>query len=166
MSDEAFKADVAAQAPSLKRYALALTRDRDIAEDLVQDTLARALSREHLWHGGSLRAWLFTILTNLDRNRRRALAVRPRADEFDERQFGTPAGDALMKRALERGVASLPAEQREVLLLVALEGLSYREVAAVQEVPLGTVMSRLSRARTALRGALDGGPPQQLRRVK
>ena len=112
------------------------------------------------------RNWTERGFTNLDRNRRRALAVRPHADEFDERQFGTPAGDALMKRALERGVASLPAEQREVLLLVALEGLSYREVAAVQEVPLGTVMSRLSRARTALRGALDGGPPQQLRRVK
>ena len=69
--------DVAAEAASLRRYALALTRDRDVAEDLVQDTLARALSREHLWHGGSLRAWLFTILTNLDRNRRRSLAVRP-----------------------------------------------------------------------------------------
>lgn len=166
MSSDAFKADVAAQMPSLRRYALALTRDRDIAEDLVQDTLARALSREHLWHGGSLRAWLFTILTNLDRNRRRALAVRPGVDELDEHRFGTPPQDALMKRAIERGVAALPEEQRQVLLLVALEGLSYREVAEVQDVPIGTVMSRLSRARAALRAALEGGPQPQLRRVK
>lgn len=166
MSSDAFKADVAAQAPSLRRYALALTRDRDLADDLVQDTLARAFSREHLWRGGSLRAWLFTILTNLDRNRRRALAARPGTDEFDERRFGTPAGDGLARRAIERGVAALPAEQREVLLLVALEGLSYREVAQVQDVPIGTVMSRLSRARAALRVALEGGPRPQLRRVK
>ncbi len=166
MSSEAFKADVAAQTPSLTRYALALTRDRDLAEDLVQDTLARALSREHLWHGGSMRAWLFTILTNLDRNRRRSLAIRPGTDEFDERQFGTPPDDPLTRRAIERGVAALPAEQREVLLLVALEGLSYREVAEVQDVPIGTVMSRLSRARAALRVALEAGPQAQLRRVK
>jgi RNA polymerase sigma-70 factor (ECF subfamily) len=166
VSSEAFMADVAAEAPSLKRYALALTRDRDIAEDLVQDTLARALSREHLWHGGSLRAWLFTILTNLDRNRRRSLAVKPGLDEFDETRFGTPPDDALAKRAIERGVAALPEDQREVLLLVALEGLSYREVAEVQDVPIGTVMSRLSRARKALRTALEGGPQPHLRRVK
>jgi RNA polymerase sigma factor (sigma-70 family) len=166
VSNEEFKRDVAAEALSLKRYALALTRDRDVADDLVQDTLARALSREHLFHGGSMRAWLFTILTNLDRNRRRSLAVRPGTDEFDERQVGAPADDPLLRRAIERGVAALPDEQREVLLLVALEGLSYREVAEVQEVPVGTVMSRLSRARAALRAALGGEPRPQIRRVK
>jgi len=166
VSSDDFKRDVAGETPSLKRYALALTRDRDLAEDLVQDTLARALSREHLWHGGSLRAWLFTILTNLDRNRRRALAVRPGTDEFDEQRFAVPPDDPLARRAIERGVAALPDEQREVLLLVALEGLSYREVAEVQDVPIGTVMSRLSRARAALRVALAGGMQPQLRRVK
>lgn len=166
MSSETFKRDVAAETTSLKRYALALTRDRDIAEDLVQDTLARALSREHLWHGGSLRAWLFTILTNLDRNRRRALAVRPGTDEYEDRHFAVPPDDPMARRAIENGVAALPAEQREVLLLVALEGLSYREVAEVQEVPIGTVMSRLSRARGALRVALEGSRQPHLRRVK
>lgn len=166
MSNEGFKTDVAAQAPALKRYALALTRDGDVAEDLVQDTLARAMSREHLWHGGSLRAWLFTILTNLDRNRRRSLAVRPSTDEFEDRHFAVPPSDPMVRRAIENGVASLPADQREVLLLVALEGLSYREVADVQDVPIGTVMSRLSRARSALRAALDGSRQPHLRRVK
>lgn len=166
MATEGFKRDIVAQAPALRRYALALTRDRETADDLVQDCLARALSREHLWHGGSLRAWLFTILTNLDRNRRRALAARPQPLALDERAHWTPPGDALARQAVERGVAALPEEQREVLLLVALEGLSYREVAEVQGVPIGTVMSRLSRARAALRRALDGDDRPAIRRVK
>lgn len=158
--------DVAGERHSLRRYALALTRDRELADDLVQDTLARAMSREHLWHGGSLRAWLFTILTNLDRNRRRALAIRPGTDEFDERHFAVPPDDPMARRVIARGVAALPDDQREVLLLVALEGLSYREVAEVQAVPIGTVMSRLSRARASLRAVLEDGPRSRLRRVK
>ena len=72
-----FRQNVEATIPALRRYARALTRDADIADDLVQDTLVRALRSEHLFHGGDVRSWLYTILTNLNRNRLRSLARRP-----------------------------------------------------------------------------------------
>ena len=151
--------------PALRRFARALARDGETADDLVQDTLVRALRAEHLFHGGDLRTWLFTILLNLDRNRRRGLSRRPMLAVIEEVDpAGAPSSDG-SGRDIERGLALLPAEQREVLLLVTLEGLSYREAAEVQAVPIGTVMSRLSRARAALRAHLDGEVPQ-LRRVQ
>jgi RNA polymerase sigma-70 factor (ECF subfamily) len=151
--------------PALRRFARALTRDSETADDLVQDTLVRALRGEHLFHGGDLRTWLFTILLNLDRNRRRGLSRRPvLATIEDVDPVGSPGSDG-SGRDIERGLAFLPSEQREVLLLVTLEGLSYREAADVQGVPIGTVMSRLSRARATLRAHLDGERPQ-LRRVQ
>jgi RNA polymerase sigma-70 factor (ECF subfamily) len=146
--------------PSLRRFARALSRDSDIADDLVQDTLVRALRAEHLFHGGDLRTWTFTILLNLDRNRRRGLSRRPTLAVIEEVDpAGEPGSDGTA-RDIERGLALLPAEQREVLLLVALEGMSYREAADVQGVPIGTVMSRLSRARNTLRTHIDGDMPQ------
>lgn len=151
--------------PALRRFARALARSSDAADDLVQDTVVRALRGEHLFHGGDLRTWLFTILLNLDRNRRRGLARKPfLAVIEDVDPPGAPAADG-SARDIERGLALLPPEQREVLLLVTLEGLSYREAAEVQGVPIGTVMSRLSRARGTLREYLDGELPQ-LRRVQ
>jgi RNA polymerase sigma-70 factor, ECF subfamily len=151
--------------PALRRFARALTRDAEIADDLVQDTLVRALRGEHLFHGGDLRTWLFTILLNLDRNRRRGLARRPVLAVIEEVEPpGAPGSDG-SARDISRGLGLLPVEQREVLLLVTLEGMSYREAAETQGVPIGTIMSRLSRARTALRAHLDEERPP-LRRVQ
>ena len=146
--------------PALRRFARALSRDAETADDLVQDTLVRALRAEHLFHGGELRTWLFTILLNLDRNRRRGLSRRPTLAVIEDVDpEGAPSSDGTA-RDIERGLALLPPEQREVLLLVALEGMSYREAADVQGVPIGTVMSRLSRARSALRAHIDDERPQ------
>lgn len=151
--------------PALRRFARALARDAETADDLVQDTLVRALRGEHLFHGGDLRTWTFTILLNLDRNRRRGLARRPILAVIEDVDPAGPPGTDGTGRDIERGLVLLPQEQREVLLLVTLEGLSYREAAEVQGVPIGTVMSRLSRARTALRTHLEGERPR-LRQVK
>jgi RNA polymerase sigma-70 factor, ECF subfamily len=160
-----FRQDVEATVPALRRYARALTRDAEIADDLVQDTLVRALRSEHLFHGGDLRSWLYTILTNLNRNRLRSLARRPALTPIGDNDAPDLAGPEAGARDIERALAGLVEEQRAALLLVVLEGLSYREVAEVQGVPIGTVMSRLARARAQIKGYLDGARPA-LRRVK
>ena len=148
------------QVPRLRRYARALTGDRAGADDLVQDTLERALSRLHLWRQGSdLRAWLFTIMHNIFVNQ-----IRSRARRQHEALENEPAADALRAadpdwlelRDLERALARLPDEQRAVMLLVGLEQFTYDEAARVLGVPIGTVMSRLSRARERLRLVLGG----------
>jgi RNA polymerase sigma-70 factor (ECF subfamily) len=146
--------------PALRRFARALSRDAETADDLVQDTLVRALRAEHLFHGGDLRTWLFTILLNLDRNRRRSLSRRPTLAVIEDVDPAAAPGSDGTGRDIQRGLALLPAEQREVLLLVTLEGMSYREAAEVQGVPIGTIMSRLSRARAALRAHVEGERPQ------
>ena len=156
---------VAEHLPLLRRYARALTRDADIADDLVQDTLVRALRSEHLFHGGELRSWLYTILTNLNRNRLRSLARRPAMSSLEDNDAPDLAGPEAGGRDIERALALLVEDQRQALLLVVLEGLSYREVAEVQGVPIGTVMSRLARARVQIKAYLDGERPA-LRRVK
>ena len=160
-----FRQSVEATIPALRRYARALTRDRDTADDLVQDTLVRALRAEHLFHGGDIRSWLYTILTNLNRNRLRSLARRPSIAPIDDNDAPDMAGSESGGRDIERALATLVDEQRAALLLVVLEGLSYREVADVQGVPIGTVMSRLARARVQIKSFLDGERPA-LRRVK
>ena len=159
----AFRESVEAMIPALRRYARALTRDVDIADDLVQDTLVRALRSERLFLGGDLRSWLYTILTNLNRNRRRALARRPQLMPLLETagrqrhrsrrpRYLPRAGDAA--RGAARGAAAGDAGR-----------LSYREVADIQSVPIGTVMSRLARARAHVKASLEGERPP-LRRVK
>lgn len=160
-----FRQDVEATIPALRRYARALTRNAETADDLVQDTLVRALRSEHLFHGGEIRSWLFTILTNLNRNRLRSLARRPIAKSLTDEDAPDLAGPEAGYRDIERALALLVDEQRHALLLVVLEGLSYREVAEVQGVPIGTVMSRLARARAQIKAYLDGERPA-LRRVK
>ncbi len=150
--------------PTLRRYARALVRDADIADDLVQDTLLRALRSERLFLGGDIRSWLYTILTNLNRNRRRALARKPQFIELLDTATEA-SGTEAESRDINRALATLADEQRAVLLLVSLEGLSYREVADIQGVPIGTVMSRLARARAHMKAAIDGARPA-LRRVK
>jgi len=162
---------LADQIPRLRRYARILTEDRELADDLVQDCLERALVKQSLWREGSdLRAWLFTLMHNLFVNDVRARARRPVADPIDESEIaGTSSDGAVARsdmRALERALAELGAESREVLLLVALEGLPYGEAARVLGVPVGTVMSRLSRAREQLRKSLEQGGRPVLRRVR
>jgi len=160
-----FQKNVEATIPALRRYARALTRDSDIADDLVQDTLVRALRSEHLFYGGEVRSWLYTILTNLNRNRLRSLARRPAMSSIEENDAPDMSGPEAGGRDIERALASLVEDQRNALLMVVLEGLSYREVAEVQGVPTGTVMSRLARARVQIKNHLDGVRPA-LRRVK
>jgi len=160
-----FQKNVEATIPALRRYARALTRDSDIADDLVQDTLVRALRSEHLFYGGEVRSWLYTILTNLNRNRLRSLARRPAMSSIEENDASDMSGPEAGGRDIERALASLVEDQRNTLLMVVLEGLSYREVAEIQGVPTGTVMSRLARARVQIKNHLDGVRPA-LRRVK
>jgi len=160
-----FHSGVEAAIPALRRYARALTRDAETADDLVQDTLVRALRSEHLFHGGDVRSWLYTILTNLNRNRLRSLSRRPAITPIEEGDAPDASGPETGGRDIERALAMLVEDQRVALLLVVLEGLSYREVAEVQGVPIGTVMSRLARARAQIRAYLEGERPP-LRRVK
>jgi RNA polymerase sigma-70 factor (ECF subfamily) len=148
--------------PRLRRYARALTGERSVADDLVQDTLERAWNKLHLWRRGSdLRAWLFTIMhnTHVNQVRGRASAMLvPLDDEVHDAPVRATQTDMLEIRDLETALQRLPDEQREVLLLVALERLSYEEAAKTLGIPLGTVMSRLHRARERLRTVLDAVP--------
>ena len=160
-----FRTSLQAAIPALRRYARALARDAEIADDLVQDTLLRALRSEHLFHDGDVRSWLYTILTNLNRNRLRTLARRPPMASIDDADAPDMSGPEAGGRDIERALSTLVDDQRAALLLVVLQGLSYREVAEVQGVPVGTVMSRLARARAQIRAYLDGERPA-LRRIK
>ena len=142
--------------PRLRRYARALVRDVTAADDLVQDCLTRALGKLHLWQDGTdLRAWLFTILHNQYVNQiRRAVREGAAVALSESEPMLTRAPHqalSLELRDLERAIAKLPEEQRSVILLVGLEGMRYEEVAAVLDIPVGTVRSRLSRGREALR---------------
>ena len=154
--------------PRLRRYARALVGERAAADDLVQDTLERAWSKLHLYRRGTdLRAWLFTVMHNVHVNRLRAARpADPLEDEMPELAQRATQGDALLVRDLERAVAALPEGQRQVLLLVALEDLSYEETARVLEIPIGTVMSRLARAREKVRQLMHGKVGTKLQVVK
>ncbi|MDB5814022.1 MAG: subfamily polymerase, sigma-24 subunit [Rhodocyclales bacterium] len=150
--------DVIAEIPRLRRYARALTGDTSRADDLVQDTLERALSRWILWRPGNLRAWLFTIMHNIFVNQLRGAApLDYRPDELvPELAVRPDQEDGLGLRDLDKALQQLSVDQRETLLLVTLEELSYEEAAKVLGVPVGTIMSRLFRARERLRVALQG----------
>jgi RNA polymerase sigma factor (sigma-70 family) len=139
--------------PRLRRYARALVSDRAAADDLVQDTLERAWAKLHLYRRGTdLRAWLFTVMHNVHVNKVRAMRMTDSLDdEMPELAQRATQGDALLVRDLDRLISLLPMEQRAVLLLVTLEDMSYEEVARTLGIPMGTVMSRLSRAREKLR---------------
>jgi RNA polymerase sigma-70 factor, ECF subfamily len=147
---------VEAEIPALRRHARAVTRDSDLADDIVQDTPVRALRSEHLFQGAKIRSWLHTILINLNRNRLRSLARRPRMSPIKENDASDFAGPEAGGRDIERALGTLAEDQRSALLLVVLEGLSYREVANLQAVPMGTVTSRLARARAHIKTYLDG----------
>ena len=154
------EAEIVACIPSLRRYARGLTADRDRADDLVQDTLERAWGRFSMWQKrGEIRAWMFGILHNAFVDRLRSQRSRPEdsaGDEVPELPERATQADRLEVRDLDRLLQRLPREQRQVLLLVGVEELSYQEVATALDVPVGTVMSRLSRARERLRAEMEG----------
>jgi RNA polymerase sigma-70 factor (ECF subfamily) len=152
--------------PRLRRYALALLHNRALADDLVQDTLERALRKFSLFRRDTdLRAWLFTVMHNVYVNDVRA-AARRHADTADAIEPAVVVDDAVTLRDLLSSLARLAPEQREVVLLVGLEQLSYEETARVLNVPIGTIMSRLSRGRDRLRALMSGEASPYLRRIK
>jgi RNA polymerase sigma-70 factor, ECF subfamily len=150
---------VEAEIPRLRRYARALTRDVIRADDLVQSCLTRAVAKQHLWQPGTdLRAWLFTILHNqhvndIRRSRREENNV-PIDDTAPVAPVQPNAMDVLQLRDLEIALGKLAPEQRQVTLLVGMEGMAYEDVASILKVPVGTVRSRLSRGRDQLRALM------------
>jgi len=150
-------AEIAAHIPRLRRYARALTGDSHRADDLVQDTLERALAKFHLWRRGSdMRAWMFAIMHNVFINQLKARREFALDDAEQAGLEGAPRSDPMEMRDLDAALRRLPAEQREVLLLVGMEQLSYAEASQALDVPIGTVMSRLSRGRERLRALMSG----------
>ena len=149
-----------AEIPRLRRYARAMTRDVIYADDLVQNCLARALAKQHLWQPGTdLRAWLFTILHNQHCNEVRRRVREGSSVELQQvasRPLQPNAMAVLELRDLERAINRLPEDQRTVVLLIGLEGMQYDRVASILNVPVGTVRSRLGRARVALRRLMNG----------
>jgi RNA polymerase sigma-70 factor (ECF subfamily) len=158
--DDELQSQLPRLVPRLWRFALRLTGNSHDAEDLVQRTCVRALERRAQWQAGSaMLSWLFAIehsiwlneLRSAQRRRSASLHGESEGDEFD--QFEAPAGNpelGLHCRQVVQAVEALPDAQRSVMLLVAVEGLSYREAADVLGVPIGTVMSRLARARISV----------------
>ena len=157
-------------APRLRRYARALVGNRDDADDLVQDTLERALTKSALWRGvADMRAWLFGMMHNLhiDGVRRPKLHTVVLDDDTPEIPVAPTQGERLAVLDLQAALERLPVEQREIILLVALEDMSYVEVASTLGIPIGSVMSRLSRGRERLRCLMEGQPdPVRLKVVK
>ena len=175
MPDTLPNPDLVAALPRLRRYARVLTGDVNRADDLVQDTLARAWEKRRLWRAGSdLRAWLFTIMHNVHVNQ---FAVRRRelSESSMDADDGPVAGWEIPVRATQSDrvelaevlvcIGRLPVDQREVLVLAAVEELRYEDIARVQGVPIGTVMSRLNRAREKLR-RMTAEAPSPLKVVK
>jgi RNA polymerase sigma-70 factor, ECF subfamily len=146
--------------PRLRRYARALTRSADRADDLVQETLLRAIAKSHLWQAGTdIRAWLFTIMHNMVR---RAMREETTVDIEQMSSSLIATTDPTASRQLHEldcALARLPGDQRAVILLVGLEQRSYETAARILSVPVGTVRSRLSRGREALRRLM--GLPQK-----
>lgn len=150
---------IAEQIPKLRRYARALLGDPIRADDLVQEALVRGLSRSHLWQPGTdIRAWMFTILHNLHVNNQRQRRDYQELNDARPEMATPPTQEhTLQVRDLARGLQLLPDAQRQVVLLVGLEGMNYKQVAAVLDIPIGTVMSRLHRGREALRRLMSEG---------
>ena len=155
-----FGQDLIAQLPALRRYTIALTGSVSVAEDIVQDCIERALRQSHqLRDRDRLGAWLRSIAYNLyidERRRSRTRGVEEDvADRADDLALSTNPTDHAQASAFLRAMSSLTPEHRQILLLVGLDGMNYREIANALDIPLGTVMSRLARARERLRAALE-----------
>jgi len=162
---------IVAYIPRLRRYAQALTKGHSsMAEDLVQDSLERALDRSHQFRQGTdLRAWLFTIMHNVYANQVRRINNGPDFVELPEtinESLVDTSTSKLELSDLHRAISELPLEQRKILLLVTLEGLPYQQVADTLGIPVGTVMSKLSRTRQHLRKLTHRDNSPHLRRIK
>jgi RNA polymerase sigma-70 factor (ECF subfamily) len=157
-----FRGRIEEEIPRLRRYAWALTRNWSRCDDLVQDTLVRALAKEHLWEPGTnMRAWLFTIMHNQNVNTVRSAMREGMTVDIEEQSSNLVATTdptvARQLHELNRALAQVPEQQRQVILLVGLEGMSYEDAAAILHIPVGTVRSRLSRGRDALRTLMGLG---------
>ena len=162
---------IAAEIPRLRRYARALVGNISDADDLVQDALERALDRIGLWkEGESPRRWLFTIVHNIHIDHMRERARRPFHTELSP-ELADPVArgtDTVTAHEISAALQALPQEQRQVVLLVGMEGLSYKETAAILDIPIGTVMSRLARGRDKLKDLIgsETGRSSAIRRIK
>jgi RNA polymerase sigma-70 factor, ECF subfamily len=157
--------DIQANLPNLRRYARSLTHDAAAADDLVQECIARVLAKLHLWRPGTdLRAWLFTILHNQYVSQLRRAAREGTIIEWSDGAAALTCApqqfERLELRDLERAIMSLSEENRTAVLLLGLTPANYREIASAYDVPVGTIRSRLSRGRTALRKLMGIAPPQ------
>lgn len=155
------KQDLIGLIPHLRRFAMALCRNRETADDLVQDCLLRAMERQTAFrHGTNLRAWLFTILHNIFVDNVRRVTRRNKDAELNENGEGARQEadqDAACTAAeIKNAIARLPQDQRIALLLVGMLGFSYEETSTITEVAVGTVKSRVSRAREAVRRHIEG----------
>ena len=149
---------IESEIPRLKRYASALFRNRDGADDLVQETLLRALEKSDLWTPGTnLRAWLFTLMHNLYVNQVRRSVREGQKIDLDRIKPSTAPAQiwSLLMRDVKRGLARLPREQRSVVWTVAVDGMKYEQAAQIYSVPIGTIRSRLCRARQTLNAILE-----------
>jgi RNA polymerase sigma-70 factor (ECF subfamily) len=163
VAEDAVLTEMVALLPRLRRFACGLTGSLADADDLVQGACLKALDRIEQWRPGTrLDSWMFRILQNLwiDQLReRRGREVAMDPEDLAERAVGDAARENEARIALgevRREVAKLPPDQRAVLMLVSVEGVSYKEAAEILEIPIGTVMSRLARARLALGRAIEG----------
>lgn len=171
MGQDDFRNRILHHLPSLHRFAFALLRDRHDAEELVQETILRAIEGAHTWQQErDLRRWLFAIMHNVFVSNMRKHTVRSRfaAEEasMENHSVAPPQIPEVELAQTMRALYELPEEQREALLLVSVEGLSYREAAGILDIPIGTLMSRLARGRGALRNAISRPEEHRLRVVK
>ena len=160
------RSEMVAALPRLRKFAYSLTGSMDQGDDLVQETCARALGRIDLWNPGTrLDSWMFRIMQNIWLDRVRAVKVRGEVVDLEvvEAMPGTDGREEvdvqLTLEAVDAALAKLPPEQRAIVALVCIEGFSYKEAAEISGVPIGTVMSRLARARQTIHAILEEAAP-------
>jgi RNA polymerase sigma-70 factor (ECF subfamily) len=165
---ESFEGQILALLPSLRRYSRSLTRSDTDGEDLLQDCVEKVLARRGQWRGLNLRGWVLTIMTNLYRNQRRSTVRSNLVDLEGAVELAAPEvpNDPLERARLEDALNGLSEDHRAVLMLIVIEGYTYQQVATVLDIPIGTVMSRLSRARQQIADRLKADNIITLRRPK
>jgi len=165
---DGFETQLLAMLPALRRYSRSLARSDADGEDLLQDSVEKVLAHRRQWRGLNLRAWALTIMTNLYRNGLRKRGGRSFVDIDETTELAAPEtpSDPLEHARLDSALNTLPEENRAILMLVVVEGFSYQEVAAMLDIPIGTVMSRLSRARRKLSDLMTSDNVVSLRRPK
>jgi RNA polymerase sigma-70 factor (ECF subfamily) len=165
---ESFEGQILALLPSLRRYSRSLTRSDTDGEDLLQDCVEKVLARRGQWRGLNLRGWVLTIMTNLYRNQRRSTVRSNLVDLDGAVELAAPEvpNDPLERARLEDALNGLSEDHRAVLMLVVIEGYTYQQVATTLDIPIGTVMSRLSRARQQIADRLKADNIITLRRPK